>query len=81
MAQCIAKCIGSDQSRDKPAHKLGSVSARGEANTWSTFATAFVKKDGSGYIEVTRDGKKMHRFEFPAEGDKTTEKQKKGGKA
>ena len=52
MAATIAKCIGYDSRRIKEAHRLGSEWAEGQANTWRTFATATVHKDGSGHISV-----------------------------
>ena len=67
MAACIAKCTGHDSCRVKQEHRLGSVSATGEANTWRTFSTAHVNRDGSGYISVERDGKILRRYDFPAE--------------
>lgn len=67
MANTIATAIGSDSSRDKSETRLGSVSSTGKAATYRTFAEAFVRKDGSGYVEVKRDGKVIHIFEFDAE--------------
>jgi len=67
MAATIATATGRDRARVKEGHRLGSESARGEAATWRTFATAFVRKDGSGYIELRRDQKLIHSFEFGPE--------------
>jgi hypothetical protein len=67
MANTIAKAIGHDSSRIKETHRLGSRFAQAEANTWRTFSTAFVAADGSGYVEVIRDGKTVHRFDFGKE--------------
>lgn len=67
MAATIAKAFGGDSTREKAVHRLGSLYSRAEANTWRTFVTAFVKKDGSGYVEVRRNGKTIHEFEFGAE--------------
>jgi hypothetical protein len=53
-AATIAKATGADNSRDKETHRLGSISSRAEAITRETFASAFVIRDGSGYIEVSR---------------------------
>lgn len=39
----------------------------GQANTWRTFATAYVTRDGSGFVEVRRGGKLVHRFDFAKE--------------
>ena len=69
MAATIAKCTGYDASREKNRTALGSVAARGEANTWRTFTTCCVDKDGSGYVRVVRDGKELHSFEFGPEGE------------
>ena len=67
MAATIATATGEDQTRTKKAHRLGSRSATGEAATWNTFATAHVRRDGSGYITVRRDGRTLHAFEFGPE--------------
>lgn len=67
MAATIAKATGFDSTRVKSTHRLGSQSSSAEAATWRTFARAYVNRDGSGMVEVTRDGKVLHRFEFEAE--------------
>ena len=67
MAATIAKATGYDNTRTKETHRLGHRSAKAEANTWRTFCTSFVAADGSGYVEVTRDGKTLHRFDFGQE--------------
>lgn len=70
MAATIAKAMGYDKSRMKEVHRLGSEFSIAEANTWRTFTTTVVNKDGSGYVEVVRDGKRIHRFDFgPEESD------------
>jgi len=67
MAATIAKAYGHDKSRVKETHRLGSEWAEAEANTWRTFTSVTVHKDGSGYVTVYRDGKQLHRFEFGKE--------------
>jgi hypothetical protein len=67
MANTIAHCEGSDKTRDKSASRLGSESATGRADTWSTFTTCHVTKDGSGYVSVVRNGKTIHHFWFGPE--------------
>jgi hypothetical protein len=67
MAATIAKAWGSDSSRTKETHRIGSQAATAQAATWHTFARSHVNRDGSGYVEVTRDGVTLHRFDFPAE--------------
>ena len=67
MANCIAKATGIDKSRDKYTHRLGSIGAQVQAATWKTYATAYISKDGSGYVQVIRDGETIHEFHFPAE--------------
>ena len=64
MAATIAKATGYDSTRTKETHRLGSVSSKAEANTWRTFCTSFVAADGSGFVEVTRDGQRLvwHSF-------------------
>jgi hypothetical protein len=70
MAATIAKAIGYDANRIKETHRLGSRHSVAEANTWRTFTTASVNADGSGMVQVIRDNKVMHRFEFGPEGDR-----------
>jgi len=68
MAATIAVAVGQDKSgRVKTTHRLGSECARAEANTWRTFASAFTYQDGSGYIEVKRDGVTLARFDYNPE--------------
>lgn len=67
MAATIANCIGYDKSRIKEDHRLGSEASEGAASTWHTSARAFVRKDGSGYVRVERNGKEIHRFTFGPE--------------
>ena len=67
MANTIAIARGEDSSRVKEAHRLGAQGATAEANTWRTFTRCHVRKDGSGYVEVRRDGETIHSFEFDAE--------------
>jgi hypothetical protein len=69
VAKTIAKAIGYDNSRTKAVHRLGHESSEAQANTWRTFATAFVNKDGQGYIEVRRDNALLGRMEFGPETD------------
>ena len=49
------------------ATRLGHGAAEGEANTWQTFTLCHVNRDGSGYVEVKRDGETLHRFDFGPE--------------
>ena len=67
MAKTIAKCCGHDSSRTKEAHRLGSKCASAEANTWRTFTSCHVNADGSGTVQVKRDGKIIHLFDFGPE--------------
>lgn len=70
MANTIARCTGIDGTgRTKEASRLGSRSASGEANTWKTFTKCFINSDGSGYVEVKRDGNVLHRFDFGSENE------------
>ncbi len=73
MAATIAYCTGNDRVRSKEDHRLGSESAEGTAATWRTTATAFVRKDGAGYVEVKRDGRVIHTFHFGPEGGEENE--------
>ena len=67
MAATIAIATGYDTSRTKEASRLGSVGATARANTWTTFTTASINRDGSGYVEVVRHGEVIHRFAFDPE--------------
>ena len=67
MAATIARAIGRDSNREKQVHRLGSVDASGYADTWRTFATCHIRKDGSGYVEVQRDGQTLHNWTFGPE--------------
>jgi flavin-dependent dehydrogenase len=67
MAATIAHARGYDKSRVKEDHRLGSEAAEAEAATWRTFAVAYIRRDGSGYVTVKRDGKVIHSYEFEAE--------------
>lgn len=67
MAATIAKCIGYDRTRIKMEHRLGHQAAEAQANTWRTYCTAYVSKDGTGYVRVLRDGKELHFFPFGPE--------------
>jgi len=67
MANCIAEATGYDTNRAKDTHRLGSRAAEARAATWRTFATAYINKDGSGYVKVSRNGETLHLFSFNAE--------------
>ncbi len=68
MAATIAKARGVDHSgRVKDTHRVGSERALVEAATWHTKVVAEVRADGSGYMEMSRDGKIVHFFDFRAE--------------
>lgn len=68
MANTRADAVGFDRSRVKETHQLGSESSKAQAATWRTFAIARIDKDGSGEVEVVRDGRRIHFFEFGPEG-------------
>jgi hypothetical protein len=67
MANTIAKATGSDSSRNKETHRLGSKSSTGEANTWRTFTTTHVNADGSGFCRIMRDGEIIHYYKWGPE--------------
>ena len=68
MAATQAIAIGFDKSgRQKESSRLGSESARANANTWRTFTTCQVRANGSGFVEVRRDGVVIHSYEFGPE--------------
>jgi hypothetical protein len=71
VAATIAICEGYDSSRIKKDHRLGSQAAKGIAQTWRTQAVAYVRADGSGYIEVgDLGGNSFHYFEFGPESER-----------
>ena len=67
MAATIAIATGTDTSRRKETHRLGSQESSAQANTWRTFTSCHVKRDGSGYISVYRDGTKLLEYVFGPE--------------
>ena len=67
MANCIAKATGIDGSRRKDVQRLGSLAAQASANTWNTFATVYVRANGSGEVEVKQNGETIHRFTWGSE--------------
>lgn len=70
MAATIAKAKGSTRGKDSTwATRLGGDHAIGQANTWHTFTECVVWADGHGHVEVKRDGKTIHFYEFPAEAE------------
>ena len=73
MAATIAYAVGFNKQgarQNGQASRLGHGSAMANANTWRTFTSCHVNADGSGYVEVSRDGKTIHHFAFDAEGSK-----------
>jgi hypothetical protein len=69
MVATIARATGYDRVRAKEVHRLGSEAARATAATWRTFATAEVRANGRGWVEVKRDGVLIHVFEFGPEDE------------
>ena len=67
MAATIAICTGYDKAREKEAHRLGSERSIAHANTWRTFTTCLIRKDGSGAVSVERDGVIIHEYVFGKE--------------
>ena len=70
MAATIAYAVGFNKDSNRQssqASRLGHGAAMGNANTYRTFATAWVNADGSGYVTVARNGKTLHHFTFDAE--------------
>ena len=68
MANTISMCWGEDKNRTKKASRLGNLASEAQANTWQTFTTCYVRKDGSGFIQVVRKGKGvLQRFDFGPE--------------
>ncbi len=64
MANTIAIATGYDSTRTKETHRLGSIKAQAEANTWRTFARVLTRADGTVHVTVTRDGKLLHAWSF-----------------
>ena len=70
MAETIAYAAGytkHGQLQSRRVSRLGHGAAMAQANTWHTFTTTYVNADGSGYVNITRDGKTIHHLEFHAE--------------
>lgn len=83
MANTIARIVARDKSRDKTAHRIGSLSSYVSAATWRTEARALVRADGSGVVEVLRDGELLHTWTFGSEAasDAATDAAKGDGEA
>jgi hypothetical protein len=56
MAATIAIAKGYDSGRVKETHRLGSQTARAEANTWQTFASVETHRNGASAVKVKRNG-------------------------
>ena len=68
MAATIAHARGYDKSgRVKETHRLGSMASEAEAATYRTFAIVHVRRDGSGEVQVKRDGRVIHAWTFGPE--------------
>jgi hypothetical protein len=67
MAALIGRVIAWDKTRTKEVHRLASQSVLAEANTWHTFASVTMERDGSGKAVILRDGKTLHTFSWKAE--------------
>ena len=67
MAKTIAKAWGINTNRTTKVHRLGHQGSTGEANTFKTFSLTHINSDGSGYFELTRNGKILHKYEWGPE--------------
>lgn len=67
MAATVAIAIGEDSTRTKRVTRLGSIGSIGQANTWRTFTMCTVRPDGSGFVQVVQNGKRIHYHKFEAE--------------
>ncbi len=67
MAATIARLIAFPSRTNRYVTRLGHRWSEGQANTRRTFTTCLVNADGSGYIQVRRDGKLLHLFRFEPE--------------
>jgi hypothetical protein len=73
----VAQITTQDKSRIKYEQLLGSEASWVGAMTWQTRAVAYIKKDGSGYVEVRAIngtagavGAAFHRFDFGPEAER-----------
>lgn len=72
MANCIAEAYGYDRTREKETYRLGSEAAKAIAATWDREAIAYIRRDGSGYVEV-RDknhSKTLYHYDFGPQQEK-----------
>ena len=67
MANCYGMAQGVDKNRTRKVTFLGSEGVEACATTRHTFVTVEVQKDGSGHVEVERDGLVLHEFAFGPE--------------
>lgn len=56
MAATIARAIGRSRAKETETTRLGHEESEAQANTFLTFTKALMRKDGSGFIEVSRKG-------------------------
>jgi len=69
-AATIARATGADSNKGDPqARQSVEQGRRAEANTYETFATAFVQRDGSGHVEVRRRSQVFHFTFGPETGE------------
>lgn len=54
MAATIARAIGRTKDSERETTRLGHESSEAQANTFKTFTTSKVNKDGSGEVKVER---------------------------
>ena len=70
MAATIARARGYSNNGTRQARettRLGHRCAEAEANTWRTFAKVTTYADGSGTVQVTRNGSTLHAFAWGSE--------------
>lgn len=67
MANTRATIETYDMYKTKEVSRVGSEQSWVRAATLRTTAVASIEKDGSGYVQVVRDGTIIHRFNFGPE--------------
>lgn len=54
-------------TQNQEVSRIGHGAAKASVPTWRTFVNVYIRADGAGDVEIRRDGKLIHAFEFDPE--------------